>query len=164
VNRARRSASSEPSADSIFHSADYYENQFRDECDRNVDLEEALLDAQSTIGQFRDLVLSMQTCVSPVYASRDQPSLTIFLALGHSEMDSLRQLHESQITETAALSIQSQTVINMNLRLQSSATKAQAKAIDMELQKLDATQALEHLAIVRVRSHQPAKPRETELC
>lgn len=66
-------------------------------------------------------------------------------------MDSLRQLHETQASETAALSTQSQTVINMNLRLQSSAIKAQAQAIDLELQKVDAAEAHEHLAIVRVR-------------
>lgn len=50
------------------------------------------------------------------------------------------------------MSTQSQTMLNLNLKLQSSATKAQAKTIDLELKKLEATQAMEHLAIVQVRS------------
>lgn len=66
-------------------------------------------------------------------------------------MDSLRQLHATQISESASLSTQSQSVININLRLQSSATKAQAKMIDLELLKVEAAQASEHLSIVRVR-------------
>ena len=46
-------------------------------------------------------------------------------------------------------------MLNLNLKLQSSATKAQAKTIDLELRKLEATQAMEHLAIVQVRSPPP---------
>jgi hypothetical protein len=59
--------------------ADHFENQYHDECDRNVDLEEALLDAQSTIGQFRDLVLSMQTCVSRAASARRPATDTLLL-------------------------------------------------------------------------------------
>lgn len=51
---------------------DHREMMHRDEKDRNDDLEEALLDAQGTIGQFRDLVLSMQTCV-PLPRRRQPP-------------------------------------------------------------------------------------------
>lgn len=124
---------------------------YREEKFRNDDLEEALLDHQSTIVQFRDLVLQMQVCVGLLSSTAFESAGLTLCDLLHSEMDSLRQLHATQITESASLSTQSQSVININLRLQSSATKAQAKMIDLELLKVEAAQAWEHLSIVRVR-------------
>lgn len=41
-------------------------------------------------------------------------------------------------------------MLNLNLKLQSSMLKGQVKTIDLEMRKLDARQALEHLAIVKV--------------
>jgi dynactin 1 len=66
-------------------------------------------------------------------------------------MDSLREQHVNQLSETHTLSSQSQAVLNLNLKLQSSATKAQSKTIDLELRKLEASQATDHLGIVQVR-------------
>lgn len=56
-------------------------------------------------------------------------------------MESLREQHVTHLSETHNLSNQSQAVMNLNLKLQSSATKAQAKTIDLELKKLEAQQA-----------------------
>lgn len=41
-------------------------------------------------------------------------------------------------------------MLNLNLKLQSSVLKSQVKAIDLELRKLEAQQAAEHIAIVEV--------------
>lgn len=40
-------------------------------------------------------------------------------------------------------------MLNLNLKLQSSVLKGQVKTIDLELRKLDAMQAVEHLAIMK---------------
>jgi dynactin 1 len=51
-------------------------------------------------------------------------------------------------------------MLNLNLKLQSSVLKSQVKAIDLELRKLEAQQAAEHISIVKVRFHfsSPALP------
>lgn len=41
-------------------------------------------------------------------------------------------------------------MLNLNLKLQSTVLKSQVKTIDLELRRLDAQQASEHLAIVKV--------------
>jgi len=43
-------------------------------------------------------------------------------------------------------------MLNLNLKLQSTVLKSQVKAIDLELRKLEAQQAAEHLSIVKVRA------------
>jgi dynactin 1 len=56
----------------------------------------------------------------------------------------------SQQVDTATTSKEAQSIMNLNLRLQSTAAKMQNKAIDIELKKLEATQLSEHLRIVQV--------------
>jgi dynactin 1 len=41
-------------------------------------------------------------------------------------------------------------MLNLNLKLQSTVLKSQVKAIDLELRELEARQAAEHFAIVKV--------------
>ena len=41
-------------------------------------------------------------------------------------------------------------MLNLNLKLQSTVLKSQVKAIDLELRELEARQAAEHLAIIKV--------------
>jgi len=59
-------------------------------------------------------------------------------------------LQVSQQVDTATTSKEAQSIMNLNLRLQSTAAKMQNKAIDIELKKLEAAQLSEHLRIVRV--------------
>src|SRR6202012_3534033 len=47
------------------------------------------------------------------------------------------------------LGSQSQAMLSLNLQLQSTAMKAQAKAIDLELRKLEAMQANDNLTLVQ---------------
>ncbi|KAF9969019.1 hypothetical protein BGZ65_012363, partial [Modicella reniformis] len=85
-------------------------------------LEENLADYENTILQFRELVTHLQ-----------------------GDLEQLRQKEESQ----GGIGSQSQTVMNLNYQLQSTAMKAQAKAIDLELRKLDALQANDNLTMVQ---------------
>lgn len=56
----------------------------------------------------------------------------------------------TQETESQNLTSQSQAMLNLNLKLHSTVLKSQVKAIDLELRELEARQAAEHLAIVKV--------------
>jgi dynactin 1 len=59
-------------------------------------------------------------------------------------------LQVSQQVDTATTSKEAQSIMNLNLRLQSTAAKMQNKAIDIELKKLEAAQLSEHIRIVQV--------------
>lgn len=66
-----------------------------------------------------------------------------------SDLEQLRHREESQISESRNLSSQSQAMMSLNLQLRSTVMKSQAKAIDLELRKLDASQATERLTYVQ---------------
>lgn len=70
----------------------------------------------------------------------------------NSELDSLRVQQAAQEYETATFTKESQAVLNLNLKLQTSAVKAQSKTVDLELRRLEATQLQEHMRIVQVSS------------
>ncbi|KAJ1979239.1 hypothetical protein H4R34_002907 [Dimargaris verticillata] len=84
--------------------------------------EETMADYEATIQQFRVLVKNLQ-----------------------DDLAQRRSREAEQQFEAKELSSQSQAMLSLNLQLQSTVMKAQAKAIDLELRKLDAQQATEHL-------------------
>ncbi|GES86297.1 dynactin 1 [Rhizophagus clarus] len=88
--------------------------------------DETNADYENTIHQFRELVANLQ-----------------------SDLEQFRQKEESQYSESKNLSSQSQSMLDLNFKLQSRVLKAQAKQIDLELRKLEATQASENLAFVQ---------------
>lgn len=90
-------------------------------------LEDNVVDYEGTVTQFRELVLGLQ-----------------------GDLDQLREHQASQQSESQSLTSQSQAMLNLNLKLQSSVLKGQVKTIELELRKLDAQQAMEHLSIVKV--------------
>lgn len=61
----------------------------------------------------------------------------------------------TQENETAATSEQAQALMNLNIKLQSSATKAQGKTIELDLRKLEAAQLAEQAQIITVSLHGP---------
>lgn len=61
----------------------------------------------------------------------------------------MREQQATQQTESQQLTSQSQAMLNLNLKLQSTVQKAQVKTIDFELRRLDSLQAVDRLAIVR---------------
>jgi dynactin 1 len=66
-----------------------------------------------------------------------------------SDLEELRQKEESQASEKHNLSSQSQAMMSLNLQLQSTVMKAQAKSIDLELRKLDGAQATDRLGYIQ---------------
>ncbi|KAF9089316.1 hypothetical protein BGX23_006769 [Mortierella sp. AD031] len=100
------------------------DSQLREQFKRIETLEENIGDYENTILQFRELVAHLQ-----------------------NDLESLRQKQEN--ANGGGLGSQSQAMLSLNLQLQSTAMKAQAKAIDLELRKLDALQANDNLMLVQ---------------
>lgn len=78
--------------------------------------------------QFRELVLSLQ-----------------------SELDALRTETQTAQHESATAASQTAAMMSLNLKLQSSASKNQARNIDLEIKRIEAREAQELLSIVQVR-------------
>jgi hypothetical protein len=68
-----------------------------------------------------------------------------------SELDTARELSQVHQNESQTQASQAAAVLTLNMKLQSTATKNQAKTIDLEIKRLDAAQAREMLSIVQVR-------------
>ncbi|KAL8653634.1 MAG: hypothetical protein Q9210_001986 [Variospora velana] len=88
---------------------------------------QTIQDLEYTVTRFRNLVTSMQTDLEDMRTSQ-------------------------QLTETEAndLNSRSRVMMDLNLRLQASASKAQVKAIELELGRLEAQESVEHLSIVQL--------------
>ncbi|KAL8771633.1 MAG: hypothetical protein Q9194_004839 [Teloschistes cf. exilis] len=95
---------------------------------RNASIQDQTIqDLDYTVTRFRNLVTSMQTDLE--------------------EMRTSQQLTEAEAND---LTSRSKAMMDLNLRLQTSATKAQVKAIDLELGKLEAEESAEHLSIIQL--------------
>ncbi len=97
-------------------------------CGRNEALENNAVDYQNTFGQFRELVSNLQAELEAAKAEQAE--------YGGAEGSGRKQMAD-------------QAMLNLNLKLQSSALKSQAKTIDLELGRLQAAQASSHLEMVR---------------
>ena len=106
---------------------DYKELVLQEQVKKSGIQDETIEDLEYTVSRFRDLVTNLQNDLEDMRASQ-------------------------QITEIEAneLSSRSRAMLDLNMRLQVSANKAQVKAIDLELGKLQAQQSAEHLAIVQL--------------
>ena len=95
-------------------------------------------------------VISCKACKSesPACRLRAQPLTTT--RISRSELNDLRTKYHETEAETANLSTQSRTMLNMNLKLQNSASKTQARALDLELAKIEAKVAREQVEMVEV--------------
>ena len=89
--------------------------------------QEALDDRDTIINQFRNYVRNLESDVADMRATRDITD-----------------------AEAKALEGKSRAMMDLNLKLQNNAAKTQVKTIDLELRRLDAQEASEHLAIVRL--------------
>ena len=106
---------------------DYNEALLAEEARKSATQDGTIQDLEYTVTRFRDLVTAMQSDLEDMRASQ-------------------------QVSETKAneLSSRSRGMMDLNMRLQVSASKAQVKAIDLELGKMEAQEASEHLAIVQL--------------
>lgn len=68
----------------------------------------------------------------------------------HSDLDQLRTQSQTAQTESATAVSQAATVMSLNLKLQSSVQKHQARTIDLEVKSLEAKECKELLDIVQV--------------
>ncbi|KJE94351.1 hypothetical protein CAOG_05006 [Capsaspora owczarzaki ATCC 30864] len=87
---------------------------------------ETIADQEASIGKYRDLLRDLQ-----------------------ADMSELRRREVSQQEESRELATQSQSLLSLNMQLQSSASKAHARAVDLELRRLDAMQATEMATMLR---------------
>ncbi|OSD01208.1 dynactin [Trametes coccinea BRFM310] len=100
--------------------------QIREQARKIESLEEACQDLEGTIVQFRELVLQLQ-----------------------NELDTLRTETQTAQHESATAASQTAAMMSLNLKLQSSASKNQARHIDLEVKKIEAREARELLNIIQ---------------
>jgi dynactin 1 len=67
-----------------------------------------------------------------------------------SDLDTLRAQTQTAQNESATAASQTAAMMSLNLKLQSSASKNQAKLIELEIKKLEARETRELLSIVQV--------------
>lgn len=104
-----------------------YQQELLDDQHRKVAKQEALIDdLEQTVSQYKGLVGELQT-----------------------DLNDLRASQQSTVVEANDVTNRSRAILDLNMKLQASATKTQIKTIDLELRKMDAQESLEHLAIVQ---------------
>lgn len=106
---------------------DFKDSIIAEQARRSAQQEETMEDMEYTLSRFRELVTNLQT-----------------------DLEDMRASHAVTETESEQLSSRSRAMMDLNLKLQVSAAKTQVKTIDLELRRLDAQEASEHLAIVQL--------------
>lgn len=113
---------------------DARDTEIQDQARKIQMLEDACQDLEGTIVQFRELVMQLQ-----------------------SELDSLRSETQTAQHESATAASQTAAMMSLNLKLQSSASKNHAKAIELELRRIEAKETREMLDIVQVWGNADAR-------
>ncbi|KAL2157816.1 hypothetical protein VTH06DRAFT_5085 [Thermothelomyces fergusii] len=93
-------------------------------------MQKANEDMEYTLSRFRELVTSLQ-----------------------SDLADMRASHAVTESESEQLSQRSRAMQDLNMKLQISAAKAQAKTVDLELHRMEAQEARQHLEIVTMFLH-----------
>lgn len=106
---------------------DFKDAVISDQTRRVAQQEEELNDKEYTILRFRELVTNLQ-----------------------SDLEDMRASKEMTESEAQQLGNHSKAMMDLNRQLQASATSTKLKTIDMELRKMEAEEASEHLAIVQL--------------
>ncbi|RYO90001.1 hypothetical protein DL764_008514 [Monosporascus ibericus] len=94
---------------------------------RATQQDEAIEDMEYTLSRFRELVTNLQT-----------------------DLEDMRASHAVNEVESEQLESKSRAMMDLNQKLQISAAKTQIKTIDLELQRMDAQEAQQHLQIVKL--------------
>ncbi|KAL5364159.1 dynein associated protein-domain-containing protein [Aspergillus floccosus] len=106
---------------------DYRESLFNDQCRKISQQDEVIEDLEYTLVRFRELVSTLQADLEDMRASQ--------------------QISEAEATD---LTTRSRAMMDLNLKLQASVAKAQTKTIDIELGRMDAEEATQHLSILKL--------------
>lgn len=88
---------------------------------------ETMEDMEYTLSRFRELVTSLQ-----------------------SDLEDMRASHAVTENESEQLNSRSRAMMDLNMKLQISAAKAQVKTIDLELRRMEAQEAEQHLEIIKL--------------
>ncbi|KAJ3503428.1 hypothetical protein NM208_g16517 [Fusarium decemcellulare] len=106
---------------------DFKDSVIAEQARRAGQQEESLEDMEYTLSRFRELVTSLQ-----------------------SDLDDMRASQAVTEGESEKLNDRSRAMMDLNMKLQISAAKAQVKTIDLELRRLEAQEAEQHLEIVKL--------------
>lgn len=106
---------------------DFKDSLIAEQGRRVAQQEQALEDMEYTLSRFRQLVTNLQ-----------------------SDLEDIRASNTVTETESEQLNSRSRAMLDLNMKLQLSASKAQVKTIDLELRRLDAQEAEQHLEIVKL--------------
>lgn len=106
---------------------DFRDSVITEQARRAAHQEENLEDMEYTLSRFRELVTNLQT-----------------------DLDDMRASQAVTEGESEKLNDRSRAMMDLNMKLQISASKAQVKTIDLELRRLEAQEAEQHLEIIKL--------------
>ncbi|KAF7715527.1 Uncharacterized protein PECH_004731 [Penicillium ucsense] len=106
---------------------DYRDTLFTEQLRKIAHQDETIEDLEYTLSRFRELVTNLQ-----------------------ADLEDMRTSQQITEAEASDLNQRSRAMMNLNTKLQASVSKAQTKSIDMEMGRMDAEEAAQHLAIVKL--------------
>ncbi|KAF7182186.1 hypothetical protein CNMCM7691_001665 [Aspergillus felis] len=106
---------------------DYRESLFNEQCRKISQQDEVIEDLEYTLVRFRELVSTLQGDLEDMRASQ--------------------QISEAEAND---LTTRSRAMMDLNMRLQASMAKTQTKTIDIELGRMNAEEAIQHLSILKL--------------
>jgi len=106
---------------------DFKDTIINEQARRAAEQQDVMEDMEYTLSRFRELVTNLQ-----------------------SDLEDMKASHAVTETESEQLNSRSRAMMDLNLKLQVSAAKTQVKTIELELRRLDAQEASDHLAIVQL--------------
>ncbi|KAK7752919.1 hypothetical protein SLS62_005078 [Diatrype stigma] len=106
---------------------DFKDSVIAEQIRRAAQQDEAVEDMEYTLSRFRELVTNLQT-----------------------DLEDMRASHAVNEAESEQLESKSRAMMDLNQKLQISAAKTQIKTIDLELQRMDAQEAQQHLQIIKL--------------
>ncbi|KAI5289104.1 hypothetical protein KEM54_004416, partial [Ascosphaera aggregata] len=106
---------------------DFLERLYNEQRRKVAQQDETIADLEYTLTRFRDLVSTLQ-----------------------SDLEDMRVTQQLTESEANDLTVRSRAMIDLNMKLQSSISKAQTKTIDIELSRMEAEEAEQHLEIMKL--------------
>ncbi|KAJ5647070.1 hypothetical protein N7490_003442 [Penicillium lividum] len=106
---------------------DYRDGVFNEQFRKITQQDEVIEDLEYTLSRFRELVTNLQADLEDMRASQ--------------------QISEAEATD---LTTRSRAMMDLNMKLHASVSKAQTKSIDVELKRMEAEEAAQHLSIVKL--------------
>lgn len=106
---------------------DLKDSAITEQAKRITEKDETIGDMEYTLSRFRELVTNLQT-----------------------DLEDIRASHAVNEAESEQLNSKSRAMMDLNQKLQISAAKTQVKTIDLELQRMDAQEAQQHLQIIKL--------------